>query len=141
MFTMHREIFHDAFRRQEAGENLMLVADCNGFPVGQIWVDFARKADESVALVWALRVHPLLQNRMIGARLLAAAEKAARRRHYRIVELGVEKHSEAALRFYRRHGYEMAGEIAEQFSFTPPGAEEREEVHLEEWVLRKPVAA
>src|SRR4051812_19296174 len=39
LYTPHREIIGEAFDRQGRGENLMLVAEVNGFPVGQVWID------------------------------------------------------------------------------------------------------
>jgi ribosomal protein S18 acetylase RimI-like enzyme len=137
MFTAHREIFCDAFKRQQGGENLMLVCDCNGFPIGQVWIDFTRKEDESVALIWALRIYPFLQNLCIGGRLLTAAEWAVRQRNLRTVEVFVEKTCPAARRFYERHGYEQVGEVQEHFCFRAPGSRSRRRILLDEWVLRK----
>jgi hypothetical protein len=44
LFTPSREIAQKAFERYRRGENMMLVAEANRFPVGQIWVDHAQKA-------------------------------------------------------------------------------------------------
>ena len=38
LFSHHREIFHATFERQKRGQNVMLVADLRGFPVGQAWI-------------------------------------------------------------------------------------------------------
>src|SRR5437868_4023084 len=46
LFTLHREIIHSAFERQERGENRMLVAELNSFPVGQVWIDLTTKQEE-----------------------------------------------------------------------------------------------
>src|SRR5207302_8440273 len=38
MYAHHREILRDAFARHMRGDNLMLVADLNDFPVAQAWL-------------------------------------------------------------------------------------------------------
>jgi hypothetical protein len=43
LFTEHREIIRDAYLRQKAGKNKMLLAEANSQPIGQIWIDFERK--------------------------------------------------------------------------------------------------
>jgi hypothetical protein len=43
LFSEHRELIQEAYRRQRNSEVLMLQADLNGFPVGQLWLDLARK--------------------------------------------------------------------------------------------------
>jgi ribosomal protein S18 acetylase RimI-like enzyme len=137
MFTAHREIIRDAFRRQRVGENLMLVAEANGFPIGQAWVDLARHADESMGLLWAVRVFPVFQGMGIGARLLDAAEDVLAARGYRWALIGVEKYNHAARRLYLRQGYEPWGELRESYTFTPPGADGPVQVPIDEWMLRK----
>jgi ribosomal protein S18 acetylase RimI-like enzyme len=139
MFTAHREIIRGAWRAQAAGDNLMLVAEANGFPIGQAWVDLARHADESAGLLWAVRVFPIFQGLGIGARLLDAAEEALAARGCRWAIIGVEKENEGARRLYLRQGYEPWGELRETYTFTPPGAEAPVQVPLDEWMLRKRV--
>src|SRR3954454_4848974 len=48
LYTPHREIIAAAFDRQVRGTNLMLVAEANGFPVGQVWIDLEKQAAERV---------------------------------------------------------------------------------------------
>ena len=74
LYTEHRQLIEDAFRRQQAGEVMMLVADLDGFPVGQAWLDLSDRAAESVGVIWAVRVFPLLRNHGIGTRLMIAAK-------------------------------------------------------------------
>lgn len=140
IFTPHREIIQDAWRRHVAGENLMLVAEMNGHPVGQAWIDLERHADESMGLLWAVRVIPFLQGLGIGARLLEAAEQALAARGFRWALIGVEKWNEAAHRLYLRQGYEPWGELRESYAYTPPGADAPVEVPMDEWMLRKDLA-
>lgn len=139
MFTAHRALIRDAWERHRAGENVMLVAEANGFPIGQAWIDLARHADESAGLLWAVRVFPIFQGMGIGARLLDAAEEVLAARGFRWALIGVEKHNAGAHRLYLRQGYEPWGELRESYAYTPPGADAPVEVPLDEWLLRKRV--
>ena len=71
MYSHHREIFEDTFARHLRGENLMLVADLNNFPVGQAWLDLMKRRGERVGYIWAVRVFPLLRNVGIGTLLMS----------------------------------------------------------------------
>ncbi len=136
LFTPHREIIHSAFKRHERGENLMLVAEANHFPVGQVWIDLARKGAESIGVIWAMRVIPGLQNLGIGTHLLTAAEQVLRNRGYARAEVSVEKNNTGARRLYERQGYHMVNEAGEEYSYTTPdGVPTR--VTLEKFVMHK----
>src|SRR5438093_11002918 len=43
LFTEHREIIRETFESQERGEAVMLIADLNGFPIGQVWINLTLK--------------------------------------------------------------------------------------------------
>lgn len=136
LFTAHRALFEEQFRRHLRGENLMLVADANGFPAGQVWIDLEKHADERMALLWALRVFPVLRGAGIGTRLLAAAERLARHRGFRALEIGVEKDNPAARRLYEARGYRLCGEVAEPWGYVTPDGDEVRHVS-DQWMLRK----
>jgi ribosomal protein S18 acetylase RimI-like enzyme len=119
LYTPHREIIRSAWERQQRGENLMLVAAAGNCPIGQAWIDLAKKRAERTGVIWALRVFPLFKRRGIGRRLMRAAEEALRRRDFRHAEVGVEKSSSAG-RFYERLGYHRAGTLYEEYSYTTP---------------------
>lgn len=140
MFTAHRKLIRDAWERHLAGDNVMLVAEANRFPVGQVWIDLARHGDESAGLLWAVRVFPLLQGLGIGGRLLDAAEETLADRGYRWALIGVEKHNEGAYRLYRRRGYAPWSELRESYAYVPPGSDVPIEIEIDEWLLRKRVA-
>lgn len=138
MFTAHRALIREAFERQGRGEVVMLVAEVNGFPAGQVWVDLVRKAVLSVGYVWALRVLPVFQGQGIGTRLLAAAEEAIRARGLAAAEIGVEKDNPGARRLYERVGYRVAYELYEEYEYTTPeGVPMR--VPVDQWMMRKPL--
>lgn len=117
----------------------MLLAVVREFPVGQLWVDLARKRDAGIGVLWALRVLPGLRGTGIGTRLLQCAEAQLRERGIPFSEIGVEQDNPDARRLYERMGYVAAGiehDVAEYV--TPAGHRERMEV--EQWILRKPLA-
>lgn len=139
MYTPHREIIQQAFERQRLGENLMLVADLNGFPVGQVWIDLARSARERVGLLWALRVFPFLKGMGIGRRLVRAAERALAQRGYRVAEIGAEKGAAAAA-VYERLGYRRVGQRYEHYSYTTPDGRFMH-VPVDQWIFHKRLKA
>jgi ribosomal protein S18 acetylase RimI-like enzyme len=137
-FTHHRELIAEAFARQRRGEVVMLVADVVGWPVGQAWVDLTRLAAEGAGMIWAVRVADALRGSGIGTRLLAAAERVIAARGLAAAEVRVELRNADARRLYERLGYRLAGRVQETYGYTPPGGA-REELALDEWVLRKPL--
>jgi len=136
LFTEHRQIIRETFESQERGEAVMLVADLNGFPAGQVWINLALKREERTGALWAVRVLPCLQNRGIGARLMAAAEELLVERGYTGIELGVEKDNPGARRFYEQLGYRVTGIAQGEYQYaTPDGMPAT--MPIDEWILRK----
>ncbi|HUC99274.1 MAG TPA: GNAT family N-acetyltransferase [Candidatus Polarisedimenticolaceae bacterium] len=136
LYTEHRQLIEDAFRRQQAGEVIMLVADLDGFPVGQTWLDLSARAADSVGVIWALRVLPVLRNHGIGTQLMIAAERLLSQRGYRCAELTVDQQEPRACRFYERLGYRSAGSADGLLSYTTP-EEKSVGLNLQLWILRK----
>jgi ribosomal protein S18 acetylase RimI-like enzyme len=141
-FGLHhrsRELIKAAWERTRTGGVVMLVADLGGFPVGQVWIDFEKKAAGSVGVLWALRVIPCLQNLGIGTRLVRAAESVVRARGFATAELGVDKSNPAARRLYERLGYAVVGEEQDSWEYlTPDGGHAVE--HGDEWILHRSMA-
>lgn len=125
LFTEHREIIRSTYEAQEQGEMLMLLAETNGFPSGQVWLNLSEGREQGRGCVWALRVLPAMQNLGIGSQLLAAAEQALRNRGFTSVELGVEKDNPAARRLYERLGYRLDRERSSEYTYTTPSGEHR----------------
>jgi hypothetical protein len=73
LLTGFRAEFEQTYRRQAAGELVLLVAEANRFPAGQVLVDPTARRAEGVGVLSALRVLPCLQNLGIGSRLRAPA--------------------------------------------------------------------
>ena len=138
LFAHQREIFHAAFARHLLGENIMLVADLDSFPIGQASVDLVKGQREGVGYLWALRVFPLLRGHGVGTLLIESAEQLMQAHGLGVAEVGVDKDNVDARRLYERLGYGLHAELCEQSaSPTPDGVHEWQVV--EQWILRKPL--
>jgi ribosomal protein S18 acetylase RimI-like enzyme len=138
LFTAHREIIRSVYDSQERGESIMLVAEAQGFPIGQTRIDLTRKHADATGVLWAVRVFPTLQNLGIGTRLMAVAEQLLRCQACAYAELGVEKDNPHAKRFYERQGYGVVGMVQGEYGYTTPeGVVTR--VPTDQWILRKPL--
>ncbi len=140
LHTPHREIIANAFRMQERGNGALLVATANGFPAGQICIDFARKRQLGRATLWALRVFQPFRKLGLGSRLMAAAEGTVLARGLGEAELGVDRDNPGVLAFYDRLGYEPCGNERGRYSYRTP-AGERVEIAIDQWLLRKTLRA
>lgn len=140
LFTHHRAIIERTYREQRAGRQLMLVADVDGVPRAQAWIDLRAARDRTAGVIWALRIHPSIQQRGLGARLLQAAEAELRARGFRAAELAVEPANARARRLYARAGYVEVGRTASSYDYTTPeGVYCRHELRLIE--MRKELHA
>jgi ribosomal protein S18 acetylase RimI-like enzyme len=107
LFAPHRPLIRRTFEQQARGEAVMLVAEANGEPSGQLWVDLERRKLERVGVVWAVRVLPCLQGLGIGTRLLDAAEALLLDLGFAWCELSVETDNPAGRAYYQRLGYRL----------------------------------
>ncbi len=136
MFYAHRQLIEQAFERHQANENLMLLAEANRFPIGQVWIDLAKKRAQKTGFLWALRVLPPFQGLGLGSRLIAKAEALLQKRGFSCAEITVEKNNPQAKKLYLRLGYKLTGTRVDRWSYTTP---EGELIHAQsdEWVLQK----
>jgi ribosomal protein S18 acetylase RimI-like enzyme len=139
MFADMRGVINLAYDRYVKGENIMLVAEVNHFPVGQVWIDLTKLKTDSTGVLWALRVLPPLQNLGIGSALIRSAESILTSRGYKLAELGIAKDNNGAKRLYERLGYRVIGDNIEEWDYITL---KDETVHVVEyeWILRKSLA-
>lgn len=78
LLTEFRQTITDAFQRFQKGEIIMLVAEGNRFPIGQVWIDLTKQREHVIGILWALRVLISFQNLGIGTRLITSAERQLR---------------------------------------------------------------
>lgn len=105
MFSFQRPVLRSTYERHERGEVVMVVAVVNRVAAGLTWITLDRLDTDATAVIWGLRVHPLLQNKGIGSRLLRICEESAHKLGFRLAEIGVEEGNIGAYRLYDRLGY------------------------------------
>ena len=106
-----RSFYEEVWEKYGAQELLYLVADCNGFPVGQVLIVWSGKPSHPhFPDVQSLRVHPAFRGMGIGSRLIEAAESCARENGCEQLGLSVSIENPKARRLYERCGYIARGE-------------------------------
>jgi ribosomal protein S18 acetylase RimI-like enzyme len=119
----------------------MVVADCNGFPVGQIFVLMSSAeggiADgEARAYLYAFRVMEMFRGRGLGTRLIEEAETQVRARGFRWTTIAVAKTNTGAQRLYRRMGYQVFRDDPGNWTYTDHLGK-KHYVHEPCWLLEK----
>ncbi len=140
-YVHFRRVFHRAFEDQRAGRRLMLLADVNGYPIGQVFVqlesfdDFGRNAGQR-GYLYSLRVMDAFQHQGIGTALLREAERILRERHYDSVSIAAAKDNPGARRLYERLGYKVYTEDSGRWNYVDHEGRTR---HVVEpcWILEK----
>jgi ribosomal protein S18 acetylase RimI-like enzyme len=114
-YAHFRDLYQRTWKDHQAGRRLMLVADLQDFPVGQVWLD-VMPAD--YAYLYALRVMEPLQGLGIGTQLIGSAEALARSYGYQQIHLAVEKSNLNARRLYERLGFRVFTQRVDVWSYT-----------------------
>lgn len=140
-YTHFRRVFQRAFEEQKAGRRLMLLADVNGWPVGQVFIqldsyDEMYPSDGKRAYLYSLRVMDAFQRQGIGTALLREAEEILRERAYHSVSIAAAKDNPGARRLYERLGYRVFTEDAGRWHYVDQEGRTRQVVEPC-WVLEK----
>jgi ribosomal protein S18 acetylase RimI-like enzyme len=111
------------YKKHIEGRMAYLVADMQGFPVGQTVVAFERPADMpaddgATAYLYAVRVLAPLRSTGIGTALMEAARQSAIEHGCRHVRLTVQVANARALKLNERMGYKIVGQVKSGWSFT-----------------------
>lgn len=101
-----RDAIDDAWARHARGEDLILVAESQGFPIALARIELARAPSPALGVIAALRVMPGLTGLGIGGALLAAAERVLRERGRAAVEIEVDGHDAREIARFARLGYQ-----------------------------------
>jgi ribosomal protein S18 acetylase RimI-like enzyme len=139
-YAHYRRLFRDTFHEQQQGQRLMLVADFNQFPVGQVFLQLQSSRptpDETPRIYfYALRVLDPFQRLGIGTLLMDAAEQFAIQRGYGWATIAAGKDNPAARRMYEKRGYRVCGEEDGDWSYIDQHGRTR---YVQEpcWVLEK----
>ncbi len=140
-FTHYRNLFRRAYRDQLEGRRVILVADCNNFPVGQLFIQLQSSnhliADgRRRAYFYSFRVMEMFRGRGIGTALVSEAEGVVMRRDFASVTIAVVKANQAALRLYRQLGYQQFAEDSGRWSYIDHKGQ-TQYVHEPCWILEK----
>ncbi len=97
-----------SFRRFLAAPGAtVIVAEADGKAAGYVLVLYPPRS--TLARLYSIAVAPHIGRRGIGSRLLAAAERAARRRGRTAMRLEVHEHNSRAIARYENSGYRLFG--------------------------------
>jgi len=142
-YAHFRNLFSRAFREQLKGRRLMLLADCNNFPVGHVFISL-RSANRAIAdgerraYLYSLRVMEMFRGHGIGTRLILEAEAILRERGITWTTIAVAKDNPHARRLYERLGYSIFAEDTGQWSYIDHKGESRV-VNEPCWILEKQI--
>lgn len=108
------------WRSHAAGEIFVIIADLDGYPVGQGAIHWNGKTTHPhIPDIQSLRVFGAFRGRGIGSLLLTACENAVRDRDFDKVSLSVAVDNPRARQLYERCGYTVTGEPYEDhWEFT-----------------------
>lgn len=115
-----RGFYQQAARAHGKGDVLYLVAELNGFPVGQIIVHWSGKPSQPhMPDLQSLRVHPVMRGQGLGSQLLAAAELCVAAAGHARLSLSVGVENPKARKLYERCEYRVASEVyTDEWEYT-----------------------
>ncbi|MEP7285743.1 MAG: GNAT family N-acetyltransferase [Chloroflexota bacterium] len=140
-YTHFRRVFQHAYEDQLAGRRLMIVADMNGWPIGQIFVQL-ESLDETLThlgrrgYLYSLRVMDMFQNRGLGTALIHEAESILISRDYGSVSIATAKDNPGARRLYERLGYHVFMEDSGRWHYVDHEGRTRQVIEPC-WVMEK----
>lgn len=144
-YAHYRNVFRRTFREQIDGRRLILIADCNDFPVGHIFIQLKSGnryiADGmSRAYFSSFRVMEMFRGQGLGTRILKEAELIITERGFRWATIAAGKDNPRALNLYERLGYQRFGEDPGRWSYVDHHGVLRQ---VEEpcWILEKDLSA
>lgn len=122
-YTHYRQLYRRAYREQLQGKRIMLLADCNGFPIGQLFIQLKsgnkRIADgKTRAYFYSFRVMEMFQGLGIGTWLVQEAETTLIDRGVQWATIAVSKKNHSALRLYERLNYKKFAEDSGKWHYT-----------------------
>lgn len=140
-YTHFRALFRRTYKDMLQQRRLMIVADCNDFPIGNIFVQL--RGDEQRypdgrrhAYFYSLRVMEMFQGQGVGTSLIREAETMAGQLRYQWATIAAATDNPRARRLYERLGYRVFAEDDGKWSYRDH--ENRVHcVHEPCWVLEK----
>lgn len=118
-----RRLFQAAYSDQVAGGRLMLLADMNSYPIGQLFIQLESYDDYlsgsgKRGYFYSLRVMTPFQRRGIGSALIREGERVLIERGYESVSIAAAKDNKGAKKLYERLGYKTYTEDSGRWSYV-----------------------
>lgn len=140
-FAHLRNLFARSYSEQRRGRRFLLVATCNGHPIGRLFIQFnghdtAVVKDGIRGYLYSFHVMEALRGFGIGTRLIKNAESILLERDYDFVTIAVAKDNDRALNLYRRQGYRIYADDPGKWRFRDHLGQIRH-VHEPCWLLEK----
>ena len=130
-YAHFRNLFRLTYEGQLRGERLMLLADINGFPVGQVFLLLNQRINlwqsvvnrkgsqpEQRGYLYALRVMDHLQGMGLGTKLILEAERIMIENGSSWSTISVAKDNPGAKRLYHRLDYDVYMEDEGRWSYV-----------------------
>jgi ribosomal protein S18 acetylase RimI-like enzyme len=140
-YSQFRHSIEDAYREQLAGRRLLLLADLNGSPIGQIFIVVKEKRflfarDHRRGYFYSFRVMEAFRGQGIGTKLIQEAENLLVQHGRHVATIAVAQANPDARRLYERNGYRVYAEDEGHWSYVDL---EGNVVHMHEpaWLLEK----
>jgi ribosomal protein S18 acetylase RimI-like enzyme len=140
-YTHFRRVFQRAYEDQLAGRRYLLVADLNGWPIGQVFIQL-ESLDEGWShlgkrgYLYSLRVMDMFQRMGLGTALVHEAEGYLVARNYGSVSIAAAKENPGARRLYERLGYRVFMEDSGRWHYVDHEGRTRQVIEPC-WVLEK----
>lgn len=141
-FTHFRRLFQQTYQDQLAGHRLMLLADLNQFPIGQVFILFNSTIGwngSEYGYLYSLRVMTPFQGLGIGTQLILQAEHIMQERQMNYATIAVAKDNPRARHLYERLGYQVYSSDDGRWSYQD---HKGHTVHVYEpcWMMEKKLA-
>lgn len=122
-YTHYRNLFRNSYEERQHGRREMLVAACQDYPVGRLFVMYESRTPE-IADGWqrgyfySFAVMEMFRGSGIGSRLIDAGEALLSGRGFQMATIAVAKTNDGALRLYQRHAYHIFDEELSDWEYT-----------------------
>ncbi|HRE47013.1 MAG TPA: GNAT family N-acetyltransferase [Aggregatilineales bacterium] len=136
-----RRVFQRTYEEQLAGERLMLLAICNDYPIGQVFMqleswdrmfwDFRKRG-----YFYSVRVMEAFRGMGLGTAILHEAEQVLIERDYHSVSIAAAHTNTGARRLYERNGYRVVAEDSGRWSYVDHEGR-TQQVNEPCWILEK----
>jgi ribosomal protein S18 acetylase RimI-like enzyme len=139
-YVHFRRMFQETYSDQLANRRLMLLADLDGYPVGQIFIQLDSPSGWLFSgrrgYLYSLRVIEPLQRHGIGTALISEAERLLIQRQHGTVSIAAAKDNPDARRLYERLAYKVVSEDDGRWSYIDHHGRTQ---HVVEpcWILEK----